>query len=150
MKISVVKGVTVIELLVVLSTITLLLAVGVPRVEDIAIRSRVNEGLIMAAAARQAVQLSCISNPSAQIYDLEKTAFEFEPTQYVAEVLVAANCKEQLLWVGVITRNTGANLDPYLSYHSSPGPSFRDVDWQCQLILGQENHVPAYCPAPVH
>ena len=72
LKISVIKGITVIELLVVLSTLTLLLAVGVPRVEDIAIRARVNEGLVMAAAARQAVQMSCINNPSAQIYELDE------------------------------------------------------------------------------
>jgi type IV pilus assembly protein PilA len=139
------SGVTVIELLVVLSLITVLLSFGTPKLEDFAIRARIVEGLTIAHAAKQAMQTTCIANPKANINNLENAGFSFKPTKYVAEVVMAADCAEQQLWVGVILQNTGARSDPYLVYSVVPALGGQQFKWSCHLIRGANKHVPAEC-----
>jgi len=138
-------GVTVIELLVVMSAITLLLAVGVPKVEDYAIRARLSEGFAVARAARQAVRETCSTNPGATINSLDSAGFGFEPTKYVAEVILAADCSRNRLWVGVITQNTGAHSDPYFAFVTVPTRNGGRFNWVCHLIRGDADYVPAEC-----
>ena len=139
---------SVIELLVVMSTITIVLAIGFPKIEDFAIRARVNEGLMMAKAARQALRESCVSSPEARIHNLDNTELDFKPTKYVSEVIVSANCAKGSLWVGVVTRNTGAHPDPYLAFSGVLSPTSRQFTWECQLVLGSPDHVPEECSVP--
>ncbi|HET6565665.1 MAG TPA: hypothetical protein VFG52_09660 [Xanthomonadales bacterium] len=136
---------TVIELLVVMSTITILLAIGVPKVEDFAIRARVNEGLNFANAARQSLRETCISNPHSKIANLEDAGFDFRPTKYVAEVIISADCSSGSLWVGVITRDTGAHPDPYIGFTGTFSPNSRQFTWRCQLLTGNPSQVPGDC-----
>jgi type IV pilus assembly protein PilA len=138
-------GITVIELLVVISTITLLLAVGVPKVEDFAIRARVSEGLAIASAAKQAMLETCASTPSAKIHQPRDTNFNFRPSKYVSELIMSADCARQILWVGVVTRNTGAYSDPFFIFIVVHTRNNGQANWKCKLLRGEPEHVPSDC-----
>lgn len=56
MKRSMQKGFTLIELMIVVAIIGILAAVALPAYQDYTVRSRVSEGLVMASAAKVAVQ----------------------------------------------------------------------------------------------
>lgn len=139
------SGISVIELLVVMSTITVLLAVGVPKFEDFAIRARVSEGLTIAAAARQAMRETCATNPGTKIHNPDDAGFGFTPTKHVSELIMSADCGKQRMWVGVITRNTGAYSDPYISFVIVPTSRNGRTAWACKLIRGEARHVPTEC-----
>ena len=139
------SGVTVIELLVVISTITILLAVGVPQFQDFAVRARVSEGLVIASAARKAMRETCIGNPSAKIHDPTEAGFYFKPSKHVANILMSADCSRRRMWIGVETRDTGANDDPIVTYIVLPSQGGMDYEWNCRLVQGLPEHVPADC-----
>lgn len=138
-------GVTVIELLVVMSAITLLLAVGVPRVEDFAVRARVSEGLAVAAAAKLAMLETCNTSPGTVIVKPGDAGVIFTPTKYVSELIMSADCAKHRFWVGVITRNTGGYPDPYVSFVVVPTRNDGRAGWVCTLIRGKAEHVPSDC-----
>jgi type IV pilus assembly protein PilA len=134
--------------LVVVSAITILLVVGVPKFQDFTVRARVSEGLVMASAAMQAMRETCISNPSAKIHDPDGAGFHFEPSKHVAEIIMSADCSKRRLWVGLVTRDTGAFDDPYLSYVVLPTQGGLNYKWDCRLVRGLPEHVPADCRPP--
>lgn len=145
MKYSGDSGISVIELLVVMSAITLLLAVGVPRFEDFAIQARVSEGLNIAAAARQAMRETCIADSNVIIHNPADAGFDFIPTKHVSELIMSADCSKHRMWIGVITQNTGAYSDPYISFAIVPTRNSDRTGWVCKLIRGEAKHVPKEC-----
>lgn len=152
-------GFTLIELLIVISSIAVLTAIALPVYQDYAIRSNAEQALNTVAAAKRAVTEICLSKPDTVVESNGDTGFSFSesmaPDSLLANVQVQANCAAGTMWVGVRTKNTGANRDPVLlltslgpfvplelgSRNGLPGA----VKWDCRGVAERAAHLPSGC-----
>lgn len=118
------RGMTLIEVVVVMAIIAILSAIAVPAYGGYATRGRVSECINLIAPAKLAVSM-------------RSTTFSFGPTDYCASIVVHPD--------GVIvatTRNTGAKVAPVLQFT----PTFSgSVSWHCGLVAGEYADVPPIC-----
>jgi len=92
------QGFTLIELMLVIAIIGLLAAIAVPAYQDYTIRSKVSEGLVLAAAAKLAVTETLANNGTSAIAAYSGTgpsvgpsySYTFTPSKYVASIAIAA------------------------------------------------------------
>ena len=150
-------GFTLIELMIVIAIIAVVLAIALPVYQDYTIRSKVTEGLSVAAAAKLAVAETCQSDPAASVQSNADAGYSFiessAPDSYVADVQVLADCASGTMLVGVQTKNTGAQIDPVILLTTNslfvpvamlnrrPG----SINWHCWGYAGSKAHLPAGC-----
>ena len=100
------KGFTLIELMIVIAIVAILLALAIPAYQDYTIRSKVTEGLSVAASAKIAVAETCQSDQ-----DATDTGYTFTGSKYVDTVEVnTGSCTAPT--IVITTNNTGADSDP--------------------------------------
>src|ERR1700733_10706673 len=97
------KGFTLIELMIVVAIIGILAAIAIPAYQDYTVRSKVTEGLNLAASAETAVSEGFQSNDMTGML-ASATAWNaaFTPTKYVSALAITGA-------TGVITVTFGAN-----------------------------------------
>ncbi len=101
------KGFTVLELMIVVAIIAILVSIAIPSYQDYTIRTKVAEGLSVAASAKLAIEESCQSDSTINIQ--AQTGYQFQPSNFVSSVQFLGNC--DIMVIAIRTQNTGADPD---------------------------------------
>jgi len=137
------QGFTLIELMIVVAIIGILAAIAIPAYQDYTVRSKVTEGLNLAAAAKLAVAETWQANGN-----LAANGYNFTKTKFVDNITVNAVNGEILIEYNGTTGipQLGGNLTMVLvptigGAALAPGLA-GNIDWQCHSISYSQ-------PAPV-
>lgn len=136
------NGFSLIELMIVISIISIILAIAVPAYQDFTIRTKVAEGINLATAAKSAVveTLHSMGNIPSQA----STGYQFGGSKYVSNITIAGGSGEIL----ITTQATGANIDPVLLLTPDLANTAGSLRWRCTVNNGETRHVPAECRGP--
>ena len=140
------KGFTLIELMIVIAIIAILVALALPAYQDYTIRTKVSEGLSVAASAKLAVAETCQSDPTTVITSAgTELGYSFDASKYVSALTFSGSCSiGNAAMITVTTTNTGAPTPTILLLNGTLLNS--RVDWLCSLgATGEERHVPTTC-----
>lgn len=135
------SGFTLIELMIVIAILAILLAIAVPAYQAYNIRARVSEGLYAAAPAKVAIGTLCHVSRLANVATETQFDFTESPDGLVASIDITGDCDAPV--ITVVTKNTGANIDPALQLTGVSSAS--SISWDCLLTAGETAHVPVGC-----
>ena len=138
------KGFTLVELMIVIAIIAILLSLAIPSYRDFTIRTKVTEGLSIAAGAKVAVSETCQSDPRVTPSNAS-TGFVFSSSAdgYVRSIVISNTCAEP--WIVIRTKNTGATTDVILSLDGYFNRGEGRILWNCHQVRGEKQHMPGSC-----
>jgi type IV pilus assembly protein PilA len=138
------RGFTLIELMIVIAIIAILLSLAMPAYRDFTIRTKVTEGLSIAAGAKVAVSVTCQSDPRITPSNAS-TGFGFSSSAngYVRSIIISNTCDEP--WIVITTKNTGATTDVVLSLDGYFDRGKGRISWNCHQVRGEKQHMPGSC-----
>jgi len=136
------RGFTLIELMIVIAIIAVLVSLALPAYTDYSIRTRVSEGLSVAASAKVAVAETCMSDPAIAPTNAT-TGYSFAASKHVSRIDISHTCAEP--WIVIRTRNTGAVTNVILSLDGYLDPGSGRVEWNCHQVAGEDRHMPQSC-----
>ncbi|MBL38376.1 MAG: pilin [Xanthomonadales bacterium] len=131
------SGFTLIELMIVIAILSILMAIAVPAYQDYTIRTKVSEGLHIAASAKMAVTETFHSDGT--IPDQAATGWVFSGTDYVDSITIDGTGT-----IRIVTQATGATDDPVLDLRPTL-VSGEPAIWNCERVSGLNKHLPADC-----
>jgi type IV pilus assembly protein PilA len=146
MKAQMQKGFTLIELMIVVAIIGILAAIALPAYQDYTIRSKVSEGLVLAAEAKTAVAETAAARGGLANVTAANTGYTFPAggTNYVASIAITDATGVITVTMGGV-EGTGATTEPVLTLTPTQAAAEDPITWACATTAGEAKHVPANC-----
>jgi type IV pilus assembly protein PilA len=149
------RGISLLEVVIAFAITSILVAATMPNLHDYSVRARVEEGLMQAIPAQNALVAACMRDNNAIIKDNLEAGYQYVATDpdkdFVDRVVLAADCAGKQLSVMVWTFGTGAETDPIIEWMAKvpSGVTSEGFEppyyWNCRVIRGDFAHVPADC-----
>jgi len=136
-------GITLIELMIIISIIAIILTLGFPIYSNYTIRAKVGKALSVGAAAKTATTEACQSEPDIETLTTDRADYLFKASYYVEMLDISGSCIRPV--ITITTRNTGATTSPVLILNGEPGPTGNQFSWTCTTMNGQDRIVPESC-----
>jgi len=137
------NGFTLIELMIVIAIIAIILTLALPVYSNYTIRAKVGEGLAVAANAKTAAGDTCQSEPNIASLTNQRAGYGFGGSPYIESIEISGSCAQPL--ITITTRNTGATPPPVLHLTGDNSAGTGRLAWTCQIVVGQNIHVPMTC-----
>ena len=132
-----VQGFTLIELMIVVAVLAIILTLAIPMYGDYLTRSKITEGLRVAAAAKTAVAATCAEDRTIPALTPNLAGYNFEPSTFVQSIGVSGPCATPE--ISVQTKDTGASPDPVLTITGDFSDNSGKISWLCSSSA--ENHL---------
>jgi type IV pilus assembly protein PilA len=143
------KGFTLIELMIVVAIIGILAAIAMPAYQDYTVRSKVTEGLNLAAASKLAVAESLAANGKFPITNQEAglPAADQIASKYVKSVTVGAKGVISIVYGNTGKMGGNPTMDGgVITLEPDDTTSTGALRWVCKIDLQTKNkYVPAEC-----
>lgn len=140
-------GFTLIELMIVLAVVSILLSLALPVYSNYSVRSKISEGLSVAAGAKTATAVACQEDPT--IADLDNAAAGYTPTTtidstYISTIEIDGPCSAPT--ITIVTRDTGAPApDPVIVLTGDITIGSGRVTWTCASSNTPAHLLPQTC-----
>jgi len=128
--------------MIVIAIIAILLSLALPAYQDFTVRTRVAEGMSIAAGAKVAVGETCQTDPSV-VPTNASTGFMFSPSKYVESITISNSCAEP--WIVIRTHNIGAATNVVMSLDGYFDAGSGRILWNCHRVRGERQHIPGSC-----
>jgi type IV pilus assembly protein PilA len=136
------SGFTLIELMIVIAVIAIIITLALPTYSDYQVRTKVAEGLSVAAPAKTATASTCQEDRTLTNLDNFKVGVYFDPSTWVSSIQVTGACVAPV--ISVTTQNTGAGTDPVIILTGNFDVDSGRISWVCSTT-GSNAHVPKEC-----
>ena len=130
------QGFTLIELMIVIAIIAILMSFAIPAYRDYTVRTKVGEGIQLAAAAKQAVTETYMSSNTWPTNNAEAGLNSSISGEYTSAVTVGAS--------GVITVTYKSTVGVTGNITLEPTDSTGSVEWNCDTTIAAK-YVPSEC-----
>ena len=137
------QGFTLIELMIVIAILAILMAIAIPAYQDFTIRTKVAEGISLAAPAKLSIAEAGQSlGVTADTVTQAQSGYTFNAgsSDYVDTIAVSGPGV-----VTITTTNTGATNDPVMTLTAAQATLEDPINWTCATTAGLLKHVPAEC-----
>ena len=142
------QGFTLIELMIVVAIIGILAAIAIPAYQDYTVRSKVTEGVNMAAAAKTSVADAWNSLGTmpinAQQAGLDTTPANYS-TQYVDSMAFTGAGTNGTITITFNGGNLGITGTPTVIFLGAADPGVGKVEWDCKTGTLDDKYRPANC-----
>jgi len=129
----VIRGFTLIELMIVIATIAIILTLALPVYSNYTIRAKIAEALSLGNAALTAVTVACLQDRTipALSNSLAGYAFVESPGEdsFVRSIEAGGPCSDPV--ISITTKNTGALPDPVIILMGARRSDNGQIVWRC-------------------
>jgi Tfp pilus assembly protein PilE len=136
------SGLTLIELIIVVTMITIILTMAVSGYSTYSIRSKVSESLRAAASVKHSIESVCQADTTLTSLSNQTTGYEFKASEYIFNIEIGGICDAPT--ITITTQATGAQPDPVLTITGDSTGDTGQMTWIC-VSNGMNSHLPAIC-----
>jgi len=141
------QGFTLIELMIVVAIIAILLVIAIPAYQDYTIRTRVSEGVNLAAAAKMAVSETTLDQGGTLPTDEDAAGYETPTTEFVDNIAIADGVIDVTL---TSSTKLGGAADGVLTFTPTlvgTAPNVTAITWACTSDIPSK-YLPSACRTP--
>ncbi len=139
------RGLTFIETVMAIASVSLLMVVALPELADHGVRSKVAQSVEQARNAQFTLAQFCAENSNELLRSRTSENFVFQPSKHVKDIVGYADCERGTMAVGLTTQETGVANSPVVGLFGLIDHTNGAIHWECRTLLGETAHVPSNC-----